>query len=247
MQRTDPAAPAGEEGGKAVPRPDWAEIASLLRDGIRDHRLVPGQRLVETELAARLGASRSAVRAALMALSVEGIVERVPNRGARVRVLGLAEALQIAEIRLAVETACARSAALRATEDELRELGGLAARLAELCDGSGTEEFIRVVRIIRERIVEISGQEVAAELLKQLRHRMIGQPWLLTRRPGRCRATLGFWQDLVAALAAHDPEAAAHALELHAAGVMHAMRLLCDSGQPLLARSPVSGPCARGW
>jgi len=56
-----------------------------------------GQRLVEEELAASIGVTRQSLRAALLDLTAEGLVERIPNRGARVRVVSVEEALQIKE------------------------------------------------------------------------------------------------------------------------------------------------------
>jgi hypothetical protein len=47
--------------------------------------MVPGQRLVEAELAETLNVTHASVRAALLHLGGEGLAERIPNRGARVR------------------------------------------------------------------------------------------------------------------------------------------------------------------
>ena len=86
-----------------------AELADLLRTAIVNGELVPNQRLVEADLAAEYGASRGNVRVALSELSVEGLVERVQNRGARVRAVSVDEAVEITEVRAALE---ARSATL---------------------------------------------------------------------------------------------------------------------------------------
>ena len=88
--------------------------------------VAPGQRLVEEELAAMLGVTRQSLRAALLDLTAEGLVERIPNRGARVRVVSTAEAVAITECRMALEALCAVKAAERITDEEavmLHELG----------------------------------------------------------------------------------------------------------------------------
>ena len=59
---------------------------SALRTAIADGDLLPGARLVEADLVAMLGVSRGNVRLAIDALAAEGLVERIPNKGARVRV-----------------------------------------------------------------------------------------------------------------------------------------------------------------
>ncbi|MGH8880078.1 MAG: GntR family transcriptional regulator, partial [Stackebrandtia sp.] len=55
-----------------------------IRDAIINGEFVPNQRLVEADVSERFHASRAAVRAALLELTNQGMVERVQNRGARV-------------------------------------------------------------------------------------------------------------------------------------------------------------------
>src|SRR3954452_25534557 len=78
----------------------------------------PRERLVEAELAERYGVTRSAMRAALLELTAEGLVERAPNRGARIRALSVKEGIEIAEVRRVLESLCARLAAERATDED---------------------------------------------------------------------------------------------------------------------------------
>jgi DNA-binding transcriptional regulator YhcF (GntR family) len=63
------------------------QAGERLRRAILAGDTVPGQRLVEEELAAMTGVTRASVRAALIDLTAEGPVERIPNRGARVRAI----------------------------------------------------------------------------------------------------------------------------------------------------------------
>ena len=113
-----PAAVAGATGRRlAVER---------LRQAILAGDMAPGQRLVEEELAGMLGVTRASLRAALFDLAAEGLVERIPNRGARVRAITLDEAVAITECRMALEGLCAAKAAGRVTESDaarLRQLG----------------------------------------------------------------------------------------------------------------------------
>jgi DNA-binding GntR family transcriptional regulator len=71
------------------------QAGERLRRAILAGDMVPGQRLVEEELAAMTGVTRASVRAALFDLTAEGLVERIPNRGARVRAITAAEAVAI--------------------------------------------------------------------------------------------------------------------------------------------------------
>src|SRR5260370_14673665 len=99
-----------------------AESYRGLREGIIDGRFQPNERLVEAKLSKTLGAGRTAVRAALVRLDQEGLVTREHNRGARVRLVSDREALQIEEVRAALERLLAPQAAAKATAGDIREL-----------------------------------------------------------------------------------------------------------------------------
>ena len=93
-----------------------------LRQAILNGEMSPGQRLVEAELVEEFGATRTSVRAAMDELVVEGLVERFPNRGARVRVVSLDEAVAILECRGVLEGLIASRAAARATPTDVKDL-----------------------------------------------------------------------------------------------------------------------------
>src|SRR6201985_813371 len=119
MAAATPGAPRAGEQARA-------HAFATLRQSVLSGDLAPGRRLVEEELAATLGVTRQSLRAALLDLTAEGLVERIPNRGARVRVVTTEEAVAITECRMALEALCAAKAAARITDDEaaqLRELG----------------------------------------------------------------------------------------------------------------------------
>src|ERR1700750_2496061 len=97
--------------------------------------LSPGERLVEEELAEKLGYSRGAVRGAILRLGHEGLVSRERNRGARVRRFTLEEAVEILEARAALESLAAGYAALRRTDAEAAELRALVTEMGELAAG----------------------------------------------------------------------------------------------------------------
>src|SRR5215469_14151244 len=100
-----------------------------LRQAILSGDYAPGQRLVEEDLAALLGVTRASVRAALLDLTTEGLVERIPNRGARVRVVTTEEAVAITECRMALEALCAAKAAERISDEDAAQLRELADNL----------------------------------------------------------------------------------------------------------------------
>src|SRR6516164_11274303 len=116
-------------------------LLSISADGYEDLRaaiingeLLPGERLLEEELSARLGLGRAAVRMALVRLEHDGLVERERHRGARVRRVSESEAVEILEARAALEGLAARHAALDADDaavERLRDIIGGMRRLRE--------------------------------------------------------------------------------------------------------------------
>jgi len=89
---------------RGVSEPD---AYSALHTAIVTGEISPGERLIEEELAERLGLSRGAVRGAILRLDHEGLVVRERNRGARVRRFTPAEAVEILEARAALESLAA--------------------------------------------------------------------------------------------------------------------------------------------
>lgn len=79
--------------------------------GLAEQRLVPGQRLVEVDLAAQFGVSRASVREALQRLAAQGLVELFRNKGAAIRTLSPQETLEVLDVAERMTGLLARSAA----------------------------------------------------------------------------------------------------------------------------------------
>ena len=88
-EQPSPSAPAISLTSQAVER-----IDGLLNDG----RLVPGQRLIESDLCEQLGLGRVPVREALRILAGDGVIELVPGKGARVRRMGPAQIVEMLKV-----------------------------------------------------------------------------------------------------------------------------------------------------
>ena len=78
-------------------------VFNPLRDAILTGKLVPGERLMENQLAEKLGVSRTPVREALRMLELENLVELVPRKGAQVLDMTEKDIVNILEIRSALE------------------------------------------------------------------------------------------------------------------------------------------------
>ncbi len=207
---------AGEPGRRLA--------AGRLRQAILVGDMAPGQRLVEEELAAMLAVTRASLRAALFDLAAEGLVERIPNRGARVRAITLDEAIAITECRMALEGLCAAKAAERITAPQaarLRQLGGDMER--SVADGEPLK-YSALNHELHRLIREISAQTIAAGLLERLNGQLVRHQFQLSLRPGRPQASLPEHLAMIAAIAGRRPAEAEEATRRHLRSVITALR-----------------------
>lgn len=200
------------------------DVADAVRRAILAGDLAPGQRLVEAELSESLGASRGAVRSALIDLTHEGLVERIANRGARVRVVSVSEALHITEVRMAIEGLCGRRAAENVTRDHIKELRALGKTMTKAVEQGDVVGYSQLNQQLHERIISLADQPVAAELLSRLRARNVRHQFRLAFRPGRPQVSLPQHLAIIDAVCRKDGAAAEAAVRAHLASVMEALR-----------------------
>jgi DNA-binding GntR family transcriptional regulator len=149
----------------------------LLREAIKE-RIVerilegtygPGERIVESAVAAEFGVSQAPVREALRDLEAMRFVESQPHRGARVREVSTEELIQIYPVRAALEEVAGREAAPRITEDELALLGDELAGMRRAADAGDLHALMVHDTRFHEIIVEASGNQVLVDVWRSLR------------------------------------------------------------------------------
>lgn len=199
-------------------------VTDAIRAAIIDGEFVANQRLVEADLSHQFSASRAGVRTALLELTNEGLVERVQNRGARVRAIPLCEAIEICEVRMVVEGLCAAKAAERITQQEIRELRAIGRNMRKVVSQGDVLGYSRLNQQLHHRIRALSGQRTAAEVLERLRAQSVRHQFRLSMRPGRPAASLPEHLALIDAICARQPEAAERAARTHLRSVIAALQ-----------------------
>ncbi|KPA23233.1 putative HTH-type transcriptional regulator YdfH [Shimia sp. SK013] len=155
----------------ASPQTSTAEdIVAELTEAVHEHRLQPGMKLREDEVAEIFGVSRTVVRQALRAMSHEGLVAIERNRGAFVAKPTIKEAREVFEARTLLEPQTARAAAERATSEDIAALerhienehaaidmgnAGLALKLSGLF-------HLEIARIANQRTIEAFAQQLVS-------------------------------------------------------------------------------------
>jgi DNA-binding GntR family transcriptional regulator len=207
-------------GTESSPSLEAVPVVDAIRAAIADGEFVPNQRLVEADLSERFGASRTNVRTALVQLASEGLVERVQNRGARVRAVSLDEAVEITEVRMALEGLCAAKAAQRLTDadrDRLREIGDAMRAAVASGDLLGYSELNRR---LHDLVLELAGQTTAAAILERLRGQSVRHQFQLAMHPGRPAISLPQHLEIIEALCAGDADGAEAARRRHIRSVI---------------------------
>src|ERR1700722_7303335 len=215
---------AGTPGGPLAGEAARVHAFGVLRQAILSGELAPGQRLVEEDLAGTLGVTRQSLRAALLDLTAEGLVERIPNRGARVRVVTTEEAVAITECRMALEALCAVKAAERVTDEQAEQLRELAEDLKRAVAEGNPLKYSELNRELHRRVGVISGQTVAVGLLERLHAQLVRHQFQLASRPGRPEVSLPEHLAIASAVAGRRPEDAERAVRTHLASVIEALR-----------------------
>lgn len=199
-------------------------VADHLRADILSGVLPPGERLVELVLAERYDVGRAAVRAALVELQGEGLVERETNRGATVRRVSIDEAIEITEARGVLEGLVARRAAERATDDERAELTGIVAEMDDAVARGELARYSDLNAALHRRLREISRHQVAMVLVDNLRNRAVHHQFRLAVVTGRADESLEQHRAVVDAVVAGDADAAEAAMRAHLDSVAGVLR-----------------------
>ena len=148
---------------------------TVLREQVKDillHRIVsgdlkPGERLVETRIAAELGTSQAPVREALRDLELLRMVESEPFRGARVRAFGDAELIEVYPVRAVLEELAAREATKR-LDGDVAPLEREVEAMRAASERGDLNELVRHDIVFHRLIVESAGNAVLEQCWKSL-------------------------------------------------------------------------------
>ena len=192
-----------------------SEVTRVLRRMLIEGRFPPGERLVEESLAKEMGASRTPLREALHRLEQEGLLARRPRGGYELKPLDPAEVEEAVEARSLLESYAASLAARRATDKVLDQLSRNIAQFAAAHERRDPAALAALNAEFHALLAQAAGSRLLIRLLEVLEG--------LVERISRTSATgmeAGCWsleehREILAALRARNPEAAARAAAGH--------------------------------
>jgi DNA-binding GntR family transcriptional regulator len=201
-------------------------VTDVIRSAIVRGEYAPNQRLIEADLSDTFAASRATVRTALLELANEGLVERLPNKGSRVRAISVDEAIEILEVRIGVEGLCAAKTAASITDDEIAEFETLRQDMTDAVGEGDLVEYSRLNQLLDQRVRVLSRHATASEVLGRLHAQSVRHQFKLSSKPQRAKVSVLEHAAIIDAIVARDPDAAERAVRDHLLSVIGALREL---------------------
>jgi DNA-binding GntR family transcriptional regulator len=206
---------AGARIGR-VAAPIRDQVLDVIRRGILDFQLRPGQRLIERELIEQLGVSRPTIREVLSRLVAEGLVTVQPQHGAIVAVLSPAEAEDIYEMRVPLEVLVMQRFVKRAKDDEIGALRDALRKIEEVTEtGTDMQTRLRVKDDFYQIIFEGARSPTLAQTLQIMQGRIRLLRATSMSMPERPQAALAELKRLLKAIEERDLDKVAKAATAH--------------------------------
>lgn len=147
-------------------------VFESVRGAIISGVLKPGERLMEVQLAEKLGVSRTPIREAIRKLELEGLVIMMPRKGAYVADLSLKDITDVLEIRAALEGLASGLAALRITDEEIEELELTALQFHKAIEADDFENIVLKDIEFHDRIFKATRNEKLLQITNNLREQV---------------------------------------------------------------------------
>ncbi len=191
------------------------QVANQMREAIKSGKLKSGDRLIETDIANNMQIGRNAVREAIRYLEKEGLVTTAPFKGAHVTIPNIDEIDQMFEVMSGLEGMCARLAAQKMTNRDLRKIESLHAELEKHYAKMDHKAYLKTNWTFHEFIQKLSKNKVLNETANGLRQKILLHRQSQLYQPNRFEASIQEHREILAAFRKKDPELAENAMKKH--------------------------------
>ena len=147
-------------------------VFNTLREAILKGELKPGERLMELQLAAKLGVSRTPIREAIRMLEQEGLAVTIPRKGAEVAKMTEKDMEDVLQIREALDELAAKIACEQISEEQLEEL---VATMHEFEESTKTDNVKKIAEAdvkFHDIIYQSTGNPKLVNMVNNLREQM---------------------------------------------------------------------------
>lgn len=157
---------------KILQRNLYREVADRIGELIEHGELAPGERISEKQLCERFGVSRTPLREALKVLATEGLIELLPNRGARVVRLTFKKVKDTYDLMAALEGLSGELACQHISDAEIAAIRVLHDAMLEHYRHRDLATYFEINQQIHESILAASRNEVLQEMYSNLSQRV---------------------------------------------------------------------------
>ena len=213
-----PARPAAEGPPAVARRSLHEEVADALRELVLSGALAPGSRLNEMELTARFGISRTPLREAIKVLARDGLVDLLPQRGARVASISLEEVEEMIEVVAALEGSAAELATRALTPEVLADIERAHGAMVAAFEAGDEALYLRHNETIHDLLMEASGNRTLLGLYRNFTGRIQRARYSAPKTPEQWASAVADHEEMLVLLKAGRAEALADLMRAHVRG-----------------------------
>ena len=190
-------------------------VFNTLREAILKGELKPGERLMELQLAAKLGVSRTPIREAIRMLEQEGLAVTIPRKGAEVARMTEKDMEDVLEIREALDELAAKIACSRMTEDQLKQLETIKETFVESTRSHDVKRIAEADVSFHDVIYEATGNPKLVSMLNNLREQIYRYRVEYLKEEKNYPTLIGEHEAIVEALYARNQDEVVRAMHTH--------------------------------
>ena len=191
-------------------------VFNTLRDAILTGKLVPGERLMENQLAEKLGVSRTPVREALRMLELENLVELVPRKGAQVLDMSEKDIVNILEVRSALEGLATSVACKKMTKEDLQQLKNMEVDFEKAVAENDVEHFVDIDEDFHDLIFAATENDKLINIFRNLRIQLYRYRMAQAKNNETSMSTIvAHHRSIIRAIENHDAEEGASIAQGH--------------------------------
>ena len=190
-------------------------VFNTLREAILRGELKPGERLMEIQLANKLGVSRTPIREAIRKLELEGLVLMIPRKGAEVAQITEKSLRDVLEVRRALENLAVQLACLRMSPQTLADLKAAARAFEEILGGEDVTAVAEADVAFHDVIYMATDNQRLISLLNNLREQMYRDLVEYLKKKECHKQLLWEHQEIIRAIEAGEIDVATKITEQH--------------------------------
>jgi DNA-binding GntR family transcriptional regulator len=191
------------------------EVAERLRELILSGELEPKSRVNELELCEKFGISRTPLREAIKILATEGLLELLPNRGARVGSVGQGEIEEMIEVVAGLEATAGELACRMASEAEIDAIEAKTLVMGKAMARGDEEAYFRLNREIHEAIMAAARNATLAGIYANLSSRIQRMRYTAHKTPEQWHRAMDEHERMVVHLRAREGAALGRLMRDH--------------------------------